>query len=501
MTRTPRRRTLHSALALILAALAIAAVPGAGRAATPNPIVEGPIGGGIHNRPWNSSLVDVRPFDYLEEEYFFSGVATRLNPAVPLATAPYKSRMIIKRPARQEDFNGTVLVEWLNVTGATDLETVWPVIYQYIMDEGYAYVGVSAQLVGVCCGPLSLKGWDPTRYATLVHPGDDWSFDIFSQAMKALRFPLDNRTTIANPRVVDPLGGLKLKDLVAGGASQSASRLTSYINNGYDAQASLVDAFNITRGGGDFTSFATPIFQLNEEGQGVRQANSSRYVVWEEAGTAHAPQAWWNYTWEMQMRDAGTPSVPNAVNMGCSVNKGSVDYSARALLAATQEYLDDGTPVPTPPRIERNADGTVKRDANGLALGGIRHPFVQVPVSLNQATGCPLYGLYRPWTAQKIRSLYPTHAQYVQSVEDWAETERDLDWLIEDDADDVVAKAKAFTGPWTDASCYDTYNATGNETGPVSSVLHDLSHDPSMPLGVGPALRDVSCNIVVPLGL
>jgi hypothetical protein len=488
-------------LGLIFATISITSVTGVARAATPNPVVEGPIGGGIHGRPWNSSLVDVRPFDYLEEEYFFSGVATRLNPAAPPATAPYKSRMIVKRPADAEDFNGTVLVEWLNVTGATDLETVWPVTYQYIMDEGYAYVGVSAQLAGVCCGPLSLKGWDPTRYATIVHPGDDWSFDIFSQAMKALRDPLHNRTTIAHPRVVDPLGGLGLEHLVAGGASQSASRLTSYINNGYDAAAGLVDVFSITRGGGNFNSFDTPIFQLNEEGQGKRQDDNARYVIWEEAGTAHAPQAWWNYTWEMQMRDAGTPSVPNAVNMACSVNKGSVDYSARAFLAATQKYLEDGTIPPRPPRIQRNDDGSVKRDEHGLALGGIRHPFVEVPVSLNQATGCPLYGIYRPWTSQKIQSLYPTHAQYVEAVRDWAEIEDDLDWMISSDVDDVVAKAQAFDGPWTNASCYDTYNATGNETGPISSVLHDLSHDPALPLGVGPALRDVSCNVVVPLGL
>jgi hypothetical protein len=369
------------------------------------------------------------------------------------------------------------------------------------MRNGYAFVGVSAQLVGVCCGPNSLKGWDPVRYATLAHPGDDYSFDIFSQAIKALRDPLHNRTTIGSPRVVDPLGGLPLRYVAATGASQSASRLTSYINNGYNARARLIDVFNITRGGGPYNDLSTAVFQLNEEGQAVRPPDSDRYVLWEEAGTAHAPAAWWNYTWEMQMRDNNASTAPNAVNVACSVNRGSVEYSARAFVAATQRYLHTRELPPSAPRIERNADRSVARDENGLAVGGIRHPFVEVPIALNQATGCPLYGFYRPWSAEKIRSLYPTHADYVAKVSAWADHEVAIGWLVPEDAADVKAKAKAFDGPWADASCYDTYNAAGNEAGPVSSRLHEASFDPSLPLGVPAALRDVSCNAVVPLGL
>jgi hypothetical protein len=367
--------------------------------------------------------------------------------------------------------------------------------------NGFAYVGVSAQLVGVCCGPNSLKGWDPLRYATLVHPGDDYSYDIFSQAMKALRDPLHNRTTIASPRAVDPMGGLKVEHVVANGASQSASRLTSYINDGYDAQAGLVDVFQNTRGGGPFDTYDTPIFQLNEEGQPEQPPDNAHYVLYEEAGTAHAPAAWWNYIWEMQMRDNNAPTAPNAVNIACSVNRGSVDYSARAGMYWTQRYLTAGELPPSAPRIERTPAGAVKRDANGLALGGLRHPFVEVPIALNQATGCPLYGLYKSWPAEKIVSIYPTHADYVSKVTAWAQFEVSKGWLLPEDEADVIAKAQAFDGPWANASCYDTYNATASENGPVSSALHDLSFNPQLPLGAQSALRDVNCNVVVPLGL
>jgi hypothetical protein len=74
-------------------------------------------------------------------------------------------------------------------------------------------------------------------------------------------------------------------------------------------------------------------------------------------------------------------------------------------------------------------------------------------------------------------------------------------WLLPQDEHDVVAKAKAFTGPWTHATCYDTASATGNENGPVSSVVSGLSYDPNLPLGGEAAVRDLNCNAVVPLGL
>ena len=44
--------------------------------------------------------------------------------------------------------------------------------------------------------------------------------------------------------------------------------------------------------------------------------------------------------------------------------------------------------------------------------------------------------------------------------------------------------------------------ALGNESGPVSGALHDESfNDQNLMLGVPAAMRDVSCNVVAPLGL
>src|SRR3954449_2349739 len=386
------------------------------QAAVPNPAVEGPVDGGLKGYPWNKSLIDLRGpgYDYTENEYFYGGTATDLTSG---ASAPYKSRMLVRLPRDKRDFNGTVIVEWLNVTGQSDFETAWPVEAQYLMRNGTAYVGVSAQLAGVCCGPTTLKGWDPKRYGTLVHPGDTFAADIFSQAIQALRDPAHNRTTVLAPKQVDPMQGMHADHVVANGASQSASQLTDFVNGGYN-RGGIVDLYVITRGGGPYDDFSTPIFQLNEEGNTIPDKDNPHFRGWEEAGTAHAPAAWWNYVWAEESRDyAGSP-LPDPLNMGCSVNRGSVDYSARALSEWVDRYFEHGTMPPSQPRITVDASGAVVRDANGLAVGGVRQPFIEAPVALNRSdnTDCPLWGLYRPWTKAKVQSLYKTHDAYVTAV-------------------------------------------------------------------------------------
>jgi hypothetical protein len=348
-----------------------------------------------------------------------------------------------------------------------------------------------------------LKGWDPLRYATLVHPGDDFSYDIFTQSIQAIRDPAHNRTYIGSSGAVDPMLGRTARHVVATGASQSASRLTSYINGGYNNHG-LIDLFTITRGGGPFDDLSTPVWQLNEEAQGPHVPDSlPNYLLWEEAGTAHAPAAWYNYIWREKSRDQAVPGAPNAINTACGLNRGSVDYSARALTYWSQRFLTDGTLPPSAPRLVRDDAGDVVRDDDTLALGGLRHPFVAVPVATNRSetTDCPLFGLYRSWSAAKIVARYPTHADYVSQVTAWADNEVSQGFLLPEDRDDVVTKAQQFDGPWVDGTCYDTYNAKANEVGPVSSVLAGISFDPNLPLGAQAIVRDLNCNAVVPLGL
>jgi Alpha/beta hydrolase domain len=241
------RAVCRAAVALVLLA---ASTGTTASAAVPNPTVQGPIHGGSHNRPWNHTLYSLRGngYDYTEDEYFFGGTATNLRTH---AVAPYRSRMLVRLPRDPKQFSGTVVVEWLNVTGQEDLEAAWPVEAQYLMRRGLGYIGVSAQLAGICCaGPGTLKVWDPQRYGSLVHPGDLFSYDIFSQAIEALRDPAHNGAP-----ATDPMRGMDVRHVVASGASQSASELTSFIDDGYNRGG--VDLYAIARGGGPYHDFST----------------------------------------------------------------------------------------------------------------------------------------------------------------------------------------------------------------------------------------------------
>src|SRR5262245_38361868 len=193
-------RRLTAVLCVLLLRLGTAA------AQVPSPSIEGPITGpGV---PFvQTTAFDLSTVGYVQEEYFLSGTArafTNTGPlgvdgkwsVVPAATAPYETRIVVYRPAGRKKFNGTVVVEWLNVSGGVDAGPDWTLAHTELIRKGYAWVGVSAQIVGVEGGPalvavasLPLKSVNPARYGTLHHPGDSFSYDIFSQAGQAIRQP------------------------------------------------------------------------------------------------------------------------------------------------------------------------------------------------------------------------------------------------------------------------------------------------------------------------
>src|SRR5688500_16646805 len=186
----PGRTTILRLLTavMVLTLLPIASTSAAPQQAVADPTVEGPIpfSVGLHGRPQTDHTVDMTEYGYVEEEYFLSGTAR----AADGTTAPYTTRMIVRRPADKQRFNGTLIVEWNNVTAQHDQTPDWFWARPMVIREGYAYAIVSAQAAGFCCAPLSLQAADPVRYASLSHPGDAFANDIFSQAVQAIRNPV-----------------------------------------------------------------------------------------------------------------------------------------------------------------------------------------------------------------------------------------------------------------------------------------------------------------------
>ena len=177
---------------LLLAWVGLAGAPMAAAASVPTPTVSLPPAGG-HGFPFDTSPINLASFGYTESEFFISGNAqafvnsgTLGNNGVwnvsPGATAPYLTRMLVRVPAESARFNGTVVVEWINVSGGVDATPEWDYAHVELLREGYAWVGVSAQFVGT----EFLKTFDDVRYASISHPGDSWSYDIYSQAGMAV---------------------------------------------------------------------------------------------------------------------------------------------------------------------------------------------------------------------------------------------------------------------------------------------------------------------------
>ena len=178
---------------------------------------------------------DVRSLGYDTNEYCLTGEALAFEQLEELRadgvwrvktseSAEYCTRIVVLTPDESSKFNGSVIVEWLNVTGGLDMPADWIMTHREIMRSGYAYVAVSAQQVGVQGGlslgaDMSLKKMDPDRYARLHHPGDRFCFDIFTQAGHIIR-----------QRPQEILGDLKPRHLLAIGESQSAMFLATYVN-------------------------------------------------------------------------------------------------------------------------------------------------------------------------------------------------------------------------------------------------------------------------------
>ncbi len=192
--------------------------------------VSRPVTGGERGAPF--AAVDVADQGYVTAEYFLEGEATAVeladgghgedgqwNTRSAAAKADYRKRMLVVRPEDAAAFNGTVIVFWLNVTAGFELGSASSEALR-----GYAWVGVSAQKVGVdgfAENPAGLKAWDPTRYGSLVHPGDAYAYDIFTQAARAVA-PARDRQGVDPMEAPQSRSGVSLP-LHAGSASGPAT--------------------------------------------------------------------------------------------------------------------------------------------------------------------------------------------------------------------------------------------------------------------------------------
>ena len=452
-----RRMDISTGLVWLL--FAVAAAAQAQPVTITGPIaVSVPPGDPSHDFVFSTSAIDLAGHGYVEEEFFLEGTANRYT-TPDLTTGRivdgghrYKTRLVVRRPVSAERFNGTVVVEWNNVTAGRDLDIDWFQAGAYFVRNGYAWIGVSAQRVGVD----HLRQWSPARYGSLdvTHDGrvedDGLSYDIFSAVGRAVR----------EPGNVDVLGGLHVARLFATGHSQSASRLSVYLNNVHPRDP-VYDAVVVHGGGNRIRQDQdVKIWKLMAEGDmvsraAIRQPDTDTFRSWEVAGSSHVDIFFRIESARVAALEAGrNPATAENGVPDCdrpSYSRVPFRHVMHAAFAHLVRWVDEGTPPPTAPPLDTVSVGppaVFARDGHGNALGGIRLAAHAVPTATNTGTNtgalrfCRLFGTHEPFDAHTLERLYPNHQGYVDAVEEVVAANLAAGYILEHDAAATVRAAE-----------------------------------------------------------
>jgi hypothetical protein len=427
---------------------------------------------------------DLTAAGYTEQEYSASGTATSYRSdgelptnghyrLTPDASAGYTTRIVVRRPTEPSRSNGTVAVEWFNVSGGADAAPDYTYLADELVRRGYSWVGVSAQRIGIEGGAVAveapgadvsgagkgIKALDPERYSALHHPGDAFSYDIYTQVARALRAPVGE----------NPLAGVPVERLLAVGESQSAMTLTTY-RNGVQPLTNVFDGFFIHSRGGSAAPLGEPgtgidiassitgkpttirsddrvptiLVQTETDVLGIldyypaRQADSDQLRLWEVAGTAHA--------------DAFQIGAIEPM-LGCAqpINRGQQSFVLRAALRHLDTWVQRRGLPPSGARLHVDTSGSTLvygLDPLGNVQGGVRTPAVDVPVDVlsgrpgpDSSVICLLMGTTTPIPAERLATLYPSADQYVADYTRAADRAIAEGFVLADDRAALVAEA------------------------------------------------------------
>lgn len=438
------------------------------------------------------TLFSLKSVGYQGREYFIDGTATSYLPVGELTSdgqwtaqeneqADFTTRIVVYRPINPAEFNGTVVVEWINVSGNADAPAEWNFAHTEFIREGYAWVGISAQRkgidnvgeVGLLDGVLnaSLKNLNPARYNRLNHPGDSFSYSIYHQIAQKIRHPDEQ----------DFLEGLRIERMIGAGDSQSAARLITYINllgktegifDGFfvhsrfgssapvselPQQASLPPAVVNIR-----EDLHKPVMLLQTEtdlfvesflpGNAYenRQPDTEFFRLWEVAGTAHAGV----YTVQ-GLFDRGSSSyyaglisqsfaVPFIMPCDAPVNANpSHHFTMNAAYHALDLWLRDGVAPSIAERLEiEGVPPQIAVDEFGNARGGIRSPYVDAPLASFGGIGtgsvmCMIFGTMEKFSQEQLADIYPSREHYLARVRQSLDQSLQKQFLLPEDADKI----------------------------------------------------------------
>lgn len=443
-------------------------------------------------------------YHYLEEEYFFTGTANVYGKGetgdmtIVAPEAPYTNRFVVRRPADPAAASGRVVVEIVNSSSYMDIDRSWVLTCEQLMRNGDIYVGVTSKPITM----KTLRKFDPQRYAPL-NWGNPRKCLLPAEA-------LGNFEGASRPETEDGLfwdmltdlglacrgkncflGGAPVKRVYLMGWSQSGGYMVAYTNwfarKRYEAGLTPVfdgmfsmgpgpsvtpalnqeESMRIDQGEATVQFSNVPYYTVHTEsenaGLGTCQTRipdsddpQLLYRITEIAGATHDSV----FSMDDYYRDR-TDQRSTSVFLtypGYEPNPNNFPYQLayHAGLMHLYDWVEQGVTPPKNDPIPVRADLENETDENGNARGGWRLPEIELPVCTYKRTATPLkpgfstllYGCELPFSAEKLRRLYGSLANYralvrgraQQAVAERRLVAEDLDYCVEH----AVAKAEKY---------------------------------------------------------
>ena len=507
MRRTPLLAV--SAAMALAAALVPTITPAAAvdpRETVPLPTIQAIPGSTI----FTGALQRLAPRGYVEREYtvdvtdphVYAYVGESTNTTVtPAPTGTYRSRMIVRAPKNPADFNGRVLVEMMNTTALVDLDIAWQQGHDYLMRDGWAYVGITVQQTGI--NALQAFKRQPARYTGLglnLRTPEASADPVVGSRDPSIAWDLTSQigALVARGGQTSPLANYEVTSTYLTGQSQMAGYAVTYVN-AIHPRHQVFDGFLVAYRGTRATNLqyaapvggvapststslaqrrlgggGTPVLNLQTESDpiGARDGGDEalwrpdadtpedRFRLWEVAGSAHNDRHGALQALNVLDRDFGLPFSPAC---DWTAPMGIHDFPMRFAWHSATEALavwhETGAAPTSVKRISR-VDADVARDSRGNARGGLRLSRMDVPVAVYgpESTGglfCNLTGWQKPLSRPMISRLYPTGEEYTNRVRIAAQADVEAGVLLAEDAAALVMSSRR--GPFAEGQTIQKY--------------------------------------------
>lgn len=434
---------------------------------------------------------------YVEEEYAVSGVAQVYGwnsdgtVSVRHRDLPYATRILVRRPADPRRFSGTVLVDIGNRGAGFDTFAVWGQLASHLLAHGHGYVAVTvfANNIG------ALRMFDRARYAALSFPPppqacgparrDAWNrpAEGFPPAEDAIRWDVISQVgaLLRTGKASGPFAGYDVQRVY--GSMQSGGDLPTYVN-AFSRSVQLADgrrvydAFLIKDSGGPriplndcdrpladgdprrvIHDAGVPVVQIvteNSVSATIRRPDSDvsgdQFRLYEVPGASHFDRWQYNYPRIEDLAAAGVPPLTDRWTFPTECRPAGVamnDFPLPLIFAGAFANLDAwvrrGIVPPRAPRMAMDGE-TLAVDEVGNARGGLRSPWVDVPVaafhSRMEGGGdtpfrCDDNGYWEPLPAARLTAMYGSARAYAERFRKALAQMVTDHWVTREDAEDV----------------------------------------------------------------